>query len=56
MIGAIVARNKTTKAMQALNRKDLTAFLADYADDAVQLFPGEQPAPPCPGRIDLEHV
>ncbi len=40
MIGAMIAKVKSAKAMDALNRRDIPAFLADYADDAIFFFPG----------------
>lgn len=41
MIGALVARAKVRGAYAALNRRDLDAFLALWAEDAVFEFPGE---------------
>ena len=39
MIGTIIARNQTISAFEALNRRDLSAHLRDYSDDATYEFP-----------------
>ena len=41
MIGAIIARRKLSSAFDALNNHDLDKFLADWADDAIFIYPGE---------------
>jgi ketosteroid isomerase-like protein len=43
MIGAIVARKKVRSAFDSLNKRDLKAFLANWADDARFIHPGTLP-------------
>lgn len=43
MIGSIIAKKNVRAAMEALNRRDVTAFLKDWADDAVWNYPGDLP-------------
>ena len=40
MIGAIIAKKKIMGAFDALNRKDISAFLSDWKDDSVFIYPG----------------
>lgn len=40
MIGAIIAKRKVRSAMDALNRRDLSGFLADWREDATFIYPG----------------
>lgn len=39
MIGAIIIKNRVRAAFAALNRRDIPAFLADWAEDATFIFP-----------------
>ena len=43
MIGAIVAKRKARSGFDALSRHDLDKFLADWADDATFIYPGDLP-------------
>lgn len=43
MIGALVARQALTRAFDALNRRDLPAFMSAWRDDGVFIYPGEIP-------------
>jgi len=43
MIGALVARKKVRSAFDSLNKRDLKAFMADWADDATFIHPGTLP-------------
>jgi uncharacterized protein (TIGR02246 family) len=43
MIGALVARKALARAFDALNRHDLTSFMAAWRDDGVFVYPGEIP-------------
>jgi len=43
MIGAIMAKRKARDAFERLNRRDIEGFLADWADDAQLLHPGDTP-------------
>ena len=40
MIGAIIAKRKAHAAFDALNKRDLSSFLADFREDAVFIYPG----------------
>ncbi len=43
MIGTLLAKKAVASAFDALNRKDLDAFLAVWRDDAVFIYPGDIP-------------
>ena len=43
MIGALIARKAVAGAFDALNRHDLSAFMAAWRDDGVFEYPGEIP-------------
>jgi ketosteroid isomerase-like protein len=43
MIGAIIAKKKVRAGLEALNRRDIPAFLSGWADDAVWNYPGDLP-------------
>ncbi len=40
MIGAVMAKRQGRSVFDALNRRDLTKFMANWAEDAVYTFPG----------------
>lgn len=40
MIGALIAKRKVASGFESINRRDLDAFLANWADDATFVFPG----------------
>lgn len=40
MIGAIIAKKKIRSAFANLNRRDLPAFLANFAEDCIYVVPG----------------
>jgi len=40
MIGAIIAKRKARSSFDCLNRRELHAFLRDWADDATFVYPG----------------
>ncbi len=40
MIGAIIAKSKVSSAFDALNRRDLPAFLSGWAENAIFFYPG----------------
>ena len=40
-IGAVIAKKKVTAAFDLINQRNLTAFLADWADDAIFFYPGD---------------
>jgi ketosteroid isomerase-like protein len=40
VIGAIIAKRKVRSAFDPLNRRDVLAFLANWAEDAVFIYPG----------------
>jgi ketosteroid isomerase-like protein len=44
LIGAIIAKRKIRAAYDLINRRDLAAFLADWADNATFIFPGDVPS------------
>ena len=39
MIGAIIIKRKVRSAFASLNRRDISAFLADWAEDATFIYP-----------------
>jgi len=41
MIGALIAKKKTASAFDALNRRDMSAFLSAWRDDCVFIYPGD---------------
>lgn len=43
MIGAMIAKKKVKDSLHALNRRDVPAFLASWAEDAVWNYPGDLP-------------
>ena len=43
MIGAILAKRNIPKAFDALNRKDIDAYLKDWTQDAALVYPGDLP-------------
>jgi len=43
MIGAIIAKQKMSSAFDALNNRDLKAFLAAWRDDCTFIYPGDLP-------------
>ena len=43
MIGAMLAKRNIPKAFDALNRKDIDAYLKDWAQDAALVYPGDLP-------------
>ena len=43
MIGALLAKQRIPEGMKALNQKNLDAFLKDWADEAVLVYPGDIP-------------
>ncbi len=43
MIGTLLARKAVQSAFDALNRKDLDAFMAAWTDDGVFIYPGDIP-------------
>ncbi|MGW8247306.1 MAG: nuclear transport factor 2 family protein [Acidiferrobacterales bacterium] len=43
MIGTLVARLSAKAAYNSLNRRDISAFLSGWAEDATFIFPGEVP-------------
>lgn len=43
MIGSIIAKKNVRAAIEALNRRDVPAFLKDWADNAVWNYPGVLP-------------
>ncbi len=40
MIGAVIAKRRAYSGFDALNRHDLTEFMANWADDGTLIFPG----------------
>jgi ketosteroid isomerase-like protein len=40
MIGAVIAKKRAYSGFDALNRHDLTEFMANWADDGTLIFPG----------------
>ncbi len=43
MIGTLIAKKKVSSAYDALNRRDIPAFIADWTDDCAFIFPGNLP-------------
>ena len=43
MIGAIIAKKMVASAFSAFNRGDLKKFMANWAEDAIFIFPGNSP-------------
>ena len=43
MIGTLLAKRAVASAFDALNRKDLEAFMAGWRDDGVFIYPGDIP-------------
>ena len=43
MIGAMIGKRRVRSAFASLNRRDLPAFLANWAEDATFIFPGDVP-------------
>lgn len=43
MIGALIARKSIAQAFEAMNRHDLSAFMANWSDDGVFIYPGDIP-------------
>jgi len=43
MIGAIMAKRKARASFECLNRRDIEGFLADWAEDAHMIHPGDVP-------------
>jgi ketosteroid isomerase-like protein len=41
MIGALIAKKKIASAFDALNRRDITAFLSAWKDDCTFIYPGD---------------
>ena len=41
MIGAIIAKQQTAKAFEAMNNHDLPKMMSFFRDDAVFIYPGE---------------
>jgi ketosteroid isomerase-like protein len=41
MIGAWIAKQKAPASLEALNRRDLDAWLKDWAEDATFIYPGD---------------
>jgi ketosteroid isomerase-like protein len=41
MIGALIAKKSVAQAFAAMNRHDLTAFMASWRDDGVFIYPGD---------------
>jgi hypothetical protein len=41
LIGALIAKREVPKSLEALNRRDLDAFLENWADEAVLIYPGD---------------
>ena len=41
MIGALIAKKKIASAFDALNRRDISAFLSAWRDDCVFMYPGD---------------
>ena len=41
MIGAMIAKHKISSAFDALNRRDFEAFLSDWREDCVFVYPGK---------------
>jgi ketosteroid isomerase-like protein len=41
VIGALIVKGKVASAFEALNRRDLDAFLKDWRRDASKVFPGD---------------
>jgi ketosteroid isomerase-like protein len=44
MIGALIAKKAIANAFEAMNRHDLSGFMARWRDDGVFIYPGEIPA------------
>jgi ketosteroid isomerase-like protein len=44
MIGAILAKRAVEGSYDAMNRHDLTGFMAAWRDDGVFIYPGDTPA------------
>jgi ketosteroid isomerase-like protein len=44
MIGALIAKKAIANAFEAMNRHDLSGFMAGWRDDGVFIYPGEIPA------------
>jgi ketosteroid isomerase-like protein len=43
MIGALLAKRRIPSGIDAINRRDLDAYLKDWTDDAVLVYPGQIP-------------
>ncbi len=43
MIGALIAKKNVSSAFDALNRRDVSAFLSDWRDDCAFIYPGSIP-------------
>jgi ketosteroid isomerase-like protein len=43
MIGAMIAKQKIFSGFDALNNRDLEAFLAAWRDDCTFIYPGDLP-------------
>nr|NIP81714.1 nuclear transport factor 2 family protein [Gemmatimonadota bacterium]NIQ57216.1 nuclear transport factor 2 family protein [Gemmatimonadota bacterium]NIU77387.1 DUF4440 domain-containing protein [Gammaproteobacteria bacterium]NIX46629.1 DUF4440 domain-containing protein [Gemmatimonadota bacterium]NIY10970.1 DUF4440 domain-containing protein [Gemmatimonadota bacterium] len=43
MIGALITRRRVARAFDALNRRDITAFMAVWAEDAAYTYPADLP-------------
>jgi len=41
MIGSLIAKRKVASAFEALNRRDMSAFLSAWKDDCVFIYPGD---------------
>lgn len=41
LIGAFIAKRKVAAAFEALNRRDVAAFIADWRDDCTFTYPGD---------------
>ena len=55
VIGAIIAKKKIMAAYDAMNRKDISAFLADWKNDSVFIYPGDVSASGrFEGKINIE--
>jgi ketosteroid isomerase-like protein len=43
MIGVLIAKKNVSSAFDALNRRDVSAFLSSWRDDCVFIYPGNIP-------------